>query len=435
MMIQRIATNSLAELYNEDGIVLLDCRPSAAYNGWVLQGEARGGHIPHAVSFPLNWFQELEYEQVKKKLSQKDITETTPILVTGYGQGDIHKTAHHLQDLGFRSVKTHTEGMVDWASNPRRPVQSLPRFRHLIHPEWLRQLLTGSDPESGGAVPYILAHVNFDNWGDYDEGHIPGAIWLDTLLLEDDLTWNCRTAEELEKELRLLGITRDTVVILYGRTSNPNMSQAHPGKQAGQLASMRAALLLMYAGIRDVRVLDGGLDAWVRAGGSVTREETLPAAVKHTGLHIPEHPEYLIDIQKAKQLIADANAELVSMRSWAEFTGEVSGYHYIQQTGRIPGAVFGNNGSDAYNMENYRNHDDTMRNFHEIAQLWRDIGIVPEKHIAFYCGTGWRASESFFCAWLMGWERISVYDGGWYEWSSDPDNPIETGIPHSHSDT
>jgi 3-mercaptopyruvate sulfurtransferase SseA len=435
MMIQAIATNRLAELYNEDGFILLDCRPSAAYNGWTLRDETRGGHIPGADSFPVKWFQELGKDKAREKLHQKGIRAEKPIIITGYGKEDIQNTANYLEDLGFSSIQIHSEGMVDWASDPQWPVRSLPRFRHLVHPGWLNQLLAGKDPKLGGVGRYLLAHVNFDNWGDYDNGHIPGAIWLDTLLLEDDLTWNCRTAEELEKELSLLGITRDTTVILYGRTSNPLMSQEHPGKQAGQLASMRAALLLMYAGVKNVRVLDGGLTAWLRAGGAITREETLAVPVKRTGMHIPEHPEYIADIQKAKQLITDDNSELVRMRSWSEFTGEVSGYHYIKPTGRIPGAVFGNNGSDAYNMENYRNHDDTMRNFHEITAIWHKSGVVPEKHIAFYCGTGWRASEAFFYAWLMGWERVSVYDGGWYQWSADPSNPIETGIPKSHANT
>jgi thiosulfate/3-mercaptopyruvate sulfurtransferase len=60
----------------------------------------------------------------------------------------------------------------------------------------------------------------------------------------------------------------------------------------------------------------------------------------------------------------------------------------------------------------------------EIARVWLEGGIRPDMRIAFYCGTGWRASLAFFYAWLMGWERISVYDGGWYEWSSDPANPV-----------
>lgn len=65
-----------------------------------------------------------------------------------------------------------------------------------------------------------------------------------------------------------------------------------------------------------------------------------------------------------------------------------------------------------------------MRPAAEIARMWHAEGIVRERHVAFYCGTGWRASLAFFYAWLMGWEQISVYDGGWYEWSGDPGNPV-----------
>ncbi|MCK9422050.1 MAG: L-histidine N(alpha)-methyltransferase [Bacteroidales bacterium] len=83
-------------------------------------------------------------------------------------------------------------------------------------------------------------------------------------------------------------------------------------------------------------------------------------------------------------------------------------------------------------MENYRNVDQTSREYHEIAENWIKSGITPDKHLAFYCGTGWRGSEAWFNAWLMGWPRVSVYDGGWFEWSSDPDNPVETGIPEHY---
>ena len=72
--------------------------------------------------------------------------------------------------------------------------------------------------------------------------------------------------------------------------------------------------------------------------------------------------------------------------------------------------------------------DNTMRAYPEIAANWEEAGIVPDKRVAFYCGTGWRASETWFYAYLMGWPRIAVYDGGWYEWSRDPlNNPIEVG--------
>ena len=80
-------------------------------------------------------------------------------------------------------------------------------------------------------------------------------------------------------------------------------------------------------------------------------------------------------------------------------------------------------------MENYRNLDHTTREYHEIEANWREAGITPDKHLAFYCGTGWRGSEAFYNAWLMAWPKVSVFDGGWFEWSNDPGNPFETGEP------
>ena len=81
-------------------------------------------------------------------------------------------------------------------------------------------------------------------------------------------------------------------------------------------------------------------------------------------------------------------------------------------------------------MQHYRNLDNTMRPYPEITANWEGAGITPDKRAAFYCGTGWRASETWFYAHLIGWNNIAVYDGGWYEWSRTPgDNPTEVGEP------
>ncbi len=48
---------------------------------------------------------------------------------------------------------------------------------------------------------------------------------------------------------------------------------------------------------------------------------------------------------------------------------------------------------------------------------WIKNGNTPDKHLEFYCGTGWLGSEGWLNAWLMGCPRVSVYDGGWFEWS------------------
>jgi 3-mercaptopyruvate sulfurtransferase SseA len=185
----------------------------------------------------------------------------------------------------------------------------------------------------------------------------------------------------------------------------------------------------MYAGVKDVRVLNGGLRSWEDSGYEITTTESRPVHRGAFGATIPVRPELAVDMPEAKVILASNQAELVSVRSWPEYIGEVSGYNYIEKKGRIPGSVFGNCGTDAYHMENYRNLDHTTREYHEIEEIWREVGVVPEKHNAFYCGTGWRGSEAWFNAWLMGWPNVSVFDGGWFEWSNDPRNPTETGIP------
>jgi len=272
-------------------------------------------------------------------------------------------------------------------------------------------------------------HAHYRNPSDYELGHIPNAISLDTLLLESPETWNRRSPEELKETLQNLGITRDTMVVLYGRFSAPNNRDPFPGSSAGHLGAIRCAFIMMVAGVEDVRILNGGTQSWLDDGNELTTEENQPVPVDDFGTIIPAHPELVVDLPEAKELLKSHDGDLVSVRSWDEFIGKVSGYNYIEKKGRIPGAIFGNCGTDAYHMENYRNLDHTTREYDEILMNWNEAGIDPQKHLAFYCGTGWRGSEAFFNAWLMGLPRVSVFDGGWFEWSNDPKNPYETGEP------
>jgi 3-mercaptopyruvate sulfurtransferase SseA len=428
-MPESISAEELADVLGRGDGVLADIRPMAAYNGWALQGEARGGHIAGAVPFPLSWFDGLDDDRLRALIEEKRVHRGRGVTLYGYGRDDAMHAAVVLEGLGYSSVRVLDDGLPAWAADAARPMDRLPRYRQLVHEAWLAELLGGGDPPESEGGPFVLAHVSFDNRDDYHRDHIPGAISLDTLFFEEPEHWNRRRPEELERALLANGIAHDTTVVLYGRHDAPTMDYEQPGRYAGQIAAMRAALLLLYAGVEDVRILDGGLDAWVSGGHALTTEPTPPVPVAAFGRRIPARDDFVVDINEAKEILADPMAELVSMRSWNEFIGDVSGYHYIGPRGRIPGAVFGNCGSDAYHMQNYRNHDNTMLCFHDIAANWAEVGIVPEKRIAFYCGTGWRASEAFFYAYLMGWERIAIYDGGWYEWSIDAGNPVETGEP------
>jgi len=437
MSVQNDATTiSAAELrgrLDDPGLTIVDVRPLPAYNGWCLNGEARGGHIPRAVAFPSAWLSSVDAAEVERLLHSKDIVPSRDVVLYGDNDEDVLAVRTRLTDLGHAGVRIYERGWAEWAADETVPVESLPNYDKLVHTEWLRQVLEGGRPEAAPAGPFLLFHVNFGVPEEYEESHIPGALYLDTNRLESSDDWNRRSPEELEQALCSLGVTRDTTVILYGRDTEGDANEKWPGRRAGQIAASRAAMILRYSGVDDVRLLDGGYDWWVRAGYPLETVVREPTPVSSFGVQIPLRPEIIVDIDEAKQILADReNAALVSVRTWNEHIGKVSGYNYIDPAGRIAGDVWGNCGSDAYHMQHYRNVDNTMRAYPEIASIWEEVGITADKRVAFYCGTGWRASETWFYAYLMGWQRAAVYDGGWFEWSRDPiNNPIEVGEPQN----
>jgi thiosulfate/3-mercaptopyruvate sulfurtransferase len=427
-----ITTVELRERLGHPDLSLIDVRPMSSYNGWPSTGDARGGHIPGALPFPNSWLRRLEDNEVQRLLTAKGIGPDHTVVVYGAGPSDATGLAGRLAASGHDGVRLYRPGWSEWSADVTLPIERLPNFEKLVHPAWVRQVLAGQRPDTYGGGEFVLLHVNFGVPEEYTEGHLPGALYLDTNRLEDPADWNRRSPAEIEATLLALGISRDTTVVLYGRDTEGRANEKWPGRRAGQIAATRAAAILMYAGLRDVRLLDGGYDRWVDAGYPLESDIREPSPVTTFGAPIPQRPDFIVDIDEAKSILADANGALVSVRTWKEHIGRVSGYNYIQPAGRIAGDVWGNCGSDAYHMQHYRNVDNTMRAYPEIAANWAEAGITPDKRVAFYCGTGWRASETWFYAYLMGWQRIAVYDGGWFEWSQDPiNNPIEVGEPVS----
>ncbi|HDO28042.1 MAG TPA: sulfurtransferase [Bacteroidetes bacterium] len=422
-------TITTAELYNHvinNHCLPVDVRPVDTYNGWKRKNEKRGGHIKGAKSLPLKWANYLDWIEIVRS---KGILPLHKLIVYGYDDEQSRKMAELFKKAGYPDVSVYNGFREEWAADKQNPMEKLPRYNHLVYPEWVKTIIEGGIPPEHPGGKTVICHAHYRNRDAYLSGHIPGAIDIDTLALESPETWNRRTPPELKEAFEQHGITADTTVVLYGKYMHPDNAEEYPGSAAGHIGAIRCAFIMMVAGVKDVRVLNGGFQSWKDAGYETSTEDVSKKPVKDFGATIPTQPELVVDIDEAKEMLASEDAELVCVRSWPEYIGEVSGYNYIEKKGRIPGAVFGNCGSDAYHIENYRNPDHTAREFHEVAKIWEEAGITPDKHLAFYCGTGWRGSEAFYNAWLMGWPRVSVFDGGWFEWSNDPDNPYETGAP------
>jgi len=421
-----ITTKELVKLLDDSRTRIIDIRPVDAYNGWKMGNEERGGHIQGARSLPYKWSRYMDWIEVVRS---KHILPEMHLVIYGYSREEIAEVATLFQKAGYPHISLYHHFAEEWTANPELPMEKLERYRQLVSSEWVKTLVDGGVPREHEGNKTVICHAHYRNRDAYLSGHIPGAIDIDTLALEAAETWNRRSPEELKVALEQHGITADTTVVLYGKFMWPDNEDEFPGSAAGHIGAIRCAMIMMYAGVKDVRVLNGGFQSWEDSGYDISKEDIPKVAVSDFGAPIPGRPELIVDVPEAREMLLSENAELVCVRSWPEYIGEVSGYNYIEKTGRIPGAVFGNCGSDAYHMENYRNPDHSIREAREVAEIWKDVDISPEKHLAFYCGTGWRGSEAFYNAWLMGWPRVSVFDGGWFEWSNDPNNPFETGVP------
>ncbi len=425
-MLKRLGTKEVYSKLKSLKVKILDVRPVDAYNGWQLKGEARGGHIRGAKSLSAKWIKYMDWIDIVRS---KGITPDTNLIIYGYGKEDTDLVATQLQKTGHKNIKIYYDFVEEWCKDENLPMENLPRYQQLVPASWVKDLIDGKTPPHLNTKKYVICHAHYRNRDAYLGGHIPQAIDLNTLDLESHDTWDRHSPEKIKETLLKHGITADTTVILYGKFLFPKNEDPFPGSAAGHLGAMRCAFIMMYAGVKDVKVLNGGYQSWADAGYEVSKKDVPKKPETVFGIDIPANPELAVDLPEAKELLKSTNGDLICVRSWPEYIGEVSGYNYIDKKGRIPGAIFSDCGSDAYHMENYSNLDHTTREFREIEENLLNSGVNRENHNAFYCGTGWRGSEAFFNAYLMGWPKVSVFDGGWFAWSNDENNPVETGYP------
>src|SRR5438876_5496613 len=184
-----ISTAELRDRLGDPDLSVVDVRPMAAYNGWRLRGEARGGHIPGAIALPGTWLETVEPIEVQKLLGTKNVLGAGTIVVYGYGADDGRTLRTRLQELGEADVRLYETGWTGWAADESLPLERLPNFDKLVHTEWLRELIDGQRPEGFAGGRFLLFHVNFGVPEEYAEGHLPGALFLDTNWLENPVDW------------------------------------------------------------------------------------------------------------------------------------------------------------------------------------------------------------------------------------------------------
>ena len=304
--------------------------------------------------------------------------------------------------------KTETSStQTETSSQTAAPVE---KNRVYVNADWVKSVIDGNQSQSSN---YVILEASWgDPSADYKKAHIPGALHINTDLIEEPTYWNVRTPAEIEQVMKDFGISKDTAVIIYGEPS----------------PAARVAVTFLWAGVDEVHILDGNLKAWTDMGYATSSNTEKAKPIDDVGVIVPAHPEYIISLPE--QIIEkqkDPNFKLVSIRSWDEFTGKVSGYSYIERVGEPKGAVWGRDEFD------YVDDNGKIISIDEAQKIWNEWGVTKDNEISFYCGTGWRAAIPFLIAYQEGWTNVTLFDGGWYVWQMNPELPVQLGDPRENT--
>ncbi len=280
----------------------------------------------------------------------------------------------------------------------------------IVSAAWLRERLAARDSR------LVLVDVRSDlkdpAWGRarYLEGHLPGAVFADT---DRDLSApktgsNGRhplpAVECMAEVFGRLGIGPDSVVVAYDHVSG--------------LFAARLWWMLRYLGHGEVAVLDGGMDAWQRAGGSLVPGEETRAPQRF--MPWPE-PGMALGVAEVEAGLASGAHLLVDAREPIRWRGEHEPIDPV--AGRIPGA---------------RNHlwkgnldpDGRFRAPEDLREILGALaGDRAGRRIVCYCGSGLSAAHNALALELAGIEDVAVYSGSWSEWCADPGRPLARGTP------
>jgi thiosulfate/3-mercaptopyruvate sulfurtransferase len=271
----------------------------------------------------------------------------------------------------------------------------------LVSTQWAVEHLKDADKR--------FIEVDVDT-GQYALGHLEGAIAFNwQTQLQDQVTRDILSKEQLEALLSEAGITPEMTLVLYG--DNNNWFAAH------------AFWLFKYYGHADVRLIDGGRKKILAEGYRLTR---VVPTYPRTAYKVREVNEaFRADREYIRARLRQANFAMVDVRSPAEFTGEIISPPGMTETaqrgGHIPGAK--NVPWSAIIAE-----DGTFKSVEEMRRIYESLGVTPDKDVVVYCRIGERSSHTWFALkYLLGYPNVRNYDGSWTEWGNLIGAPIAKG--------
>ncbi|MEK7468861.1 MAG: sulfurtransferase [Planctomycetota bacterium] len=231
----------------------------------------------------------------------------------------------------------------------------------------------------------------------YDVGHIPRAVKLDIF----EHHWPDTSPRgvkafvwQMQEVMRRVGVTNSKRVVAYD-------------DESGMFAA-RLAWVLDWLGHQDVAMLDGGMTAWVRSGGEISKGEV-----------VPKRSAWVARPDASKMITASAirrglkRLTVVDTRTPEEHCGA---HVRAARGGTIPGAI------PVHYVDNLRGGK--FKPVAELRAMYKAAGVTPDQDIVPLCNGGYRSAHTYFALRMCGYSKVRNYYAAWQEWGNLPGMPV-----------
>lgn len=278
------------------------------------------------------------------------------------------------------------------------PIQAAERsIDPIVSADWLEKNLNNAD----------LVVIDLRKVEDYKVGHIPGAVnvfYGSWAIKKGELLNELPAMDDLADIISNAGIGANSLVVLVDKTE----------KIPDQFGMTRVAWTLKYAGVKNVAILNGGQDQWVKDKRALSQD-----MVKSKTKPFKAEWNKNLFVDKATLMAKLGKAAIVDTRAPGFYEGKEK-LAFVPKPGRIKGAVNLPVGQ-LYTAEGLYKDKATLASLAAKA-TGSDLG----KEYILYCDTGKTCTSwAFVMTELLGYKDVKVYDGSSMEWLADPGAPTE----------
>ena len=281
-----------------------------------------------------------------------------------------------------------------------------PERSFLVSTEWLEANLTSPDLKVVDAS-YFLPNEDRDARKEYEEEHIPGAVFFDLDAIKDPespLPHMLPPPEVFSAKVRKLGLGDGNRIVVYDRR--------------GLMSAPRVWWTFRAFGAREVMVLDGGLPKWKAEGRPLDDHPVLPME-RHFTARL--NTTLVRDLEQMQRNLESRREQVVDARASARFDGSAEEIRPGLRSGHIPGS------RSLPFTELCDPSDGTLLPDAELRAKFEAAGLDLSRPIVTTCGSGVTAAVLSLALAELGKQDAALYDGSWTEWGQPGDTPVQTG--------